>query len=218
MENITPEIQALLDAQKAELTTKFEQDSAGLLKAKNDLLGEKKAATAEAERIKMEKAAQNKDVATLSESYEQKLKAERDTLQAVRDENAKLLGSIKQAEIGKISNAFVSENCVDDPFIREAMNNAYSSRVDIREGKPVILDPEGNLTALSLDDLQNEFKTASKYKNHIKVSNSTGGGANGSRQTTAGAGVTANISGSTTAEKSAALALKIPALANLPIR
>ena len=159
---ITPEIQALLDAQKSELAAKFEQDTEGLLKAKNELLAEKKAAKDEAEAARLAKAAKDKDVTTLSESYEQKLQAEREAIAAMKAENSKLMNGIKQAEIGKISSAFVDSNVVDDPFIREAMNKEYSRRVDIREGKTVVLDPEGNLTALTLADLNSEFKTASK--------------------------------------------------------
>ena len=213
---ITPEIQALLDAQKSELAAKFEQDTEGLLKAKNELLAEKKAAKDEAEAARLAKAAKDKDVTTLSESYEQKLKAEHDAMAAMKAENSKLMNGIKQAEIGKISSAFVDSNVVDDPFIREAMNKEYSRRVDIREGKTVVLDPEGNLTALTLADLNSEFKTASKYANHIRVSKSTGGGAAGNR-TTGGASANPNFFG-TTAEKSAALVNKIPGFSDLPIK
>ena len=213
---ITPEIRALLDAQKAEMAAKFAEDNAGLLKSKNDLLAEKKAAQEDADQARMDKAAKDKDIGTLTESWEAKLQAEREAAQAIKNENAKLLDSIKGAEIGKISSAFVNENIVDDPFIRGAFQAEYSKRVDIRDGKTVILDPDGNLTALSLEDLNTEFKSASRYQNHILVSKSTGGGANGSR-TTGGAGALTNINGNT-AEKSAALASKIPALASLPIR
>lgn len=214
--DITPEIQALLDAQKTELTNKFTEDNAGLVKHQQILMDEKKALHDDMEAAKLDKAVKNKDVATLSESYETKLKTEREALQAIKSENSKLLGNIKQTELGKISSAFISENVVDDPFIRDAFSTEYSKRLDIREGKTVILDPDGNLTALTLDDLNQEFKSASKYAAHIRVSKSTGGGANGSRST-GGAGAIANLGGST-AEKSAALVNKIPALASLPVR
>ena len=217
---ITPEIAAIikekLDAQKTELTATFEESVAGLKKSQQDLLVEKKTAEEESERIKMAKAAKDKDVTTLSESYEIKLQQERNALQEIKNENTKLMDGIKQAEIGKISNSFVSENVIDDQFIREAMNSAYSKRVDIRSGKTVILDPEGNLTALTLEDLNKEFKTANKYANHIRVSKSTGGGATGSRKT-GGASVIANINGNT-AEKASALAGEIPSMADLPVR
>jgi len=211
---ITPEIEAIikekLDAQKTELTATFEESVSGLKKSQQDLLSEKKAAKDEAEAARLLKAAKDKDVDTLSASYEQKL-------QEIKAENAKLMNGIKQAEIHKISSAFVDANVVDDPFIRQAMNAEYSKRIDMRDGRPVVLNAEGGLTAMTLDDLNQEIKSTGKYSSHLIVSKSSGGGANGSRSTGGASATIANLGGST-AEKSAALVNKIPALASLPVR
>jgi len=185
---ITPEIQAILDAQKEELTASFEESTKGLKASQQTLLAEKKAEqekqqllSEEAEKVRLEKAAQDKDVSTLSESYEAKLAAERETLAALQAENEKLHNGIKQGEISKLANGFVTANIVDDAFSRQAMQDVYSKRLDIREGKTVVLDLDGNLTALSVEDLNKEIMSSSIYANHIKSNSSTGGGATGSR-------------------------------------
>ena len=148
---ISEEVQALLDAQKAELAKEFETSVAGLKQSQQDLLAEKKAAqeeknriAAEAEQARLDKAASSKDVDTLRESYEQR-------------------------------------NIVDDQFSRQAMTNEYSKRVDIRDGKTVVLDAGGNLTSLSVEDLNSEFLSSSIYAGHIKSTDASGGGVNGSR-------------------------------------
>jgi hypothetical protein len=66
---------------------------------------------------------------------------------------------------------------------QDAMKSEYLKRIDIREGKTVVLDPQGNLTALSLDDLNTEFSANSRYAENIKGTQATGGGANGSKVT-----------------------------------
>ena len=93
---ITPEIQALLDKQKADMTAEFEAATAGLKESQQKLLAEKKAeqeakdaAAAEAERAKLEKATKDKDIETLTSSYDQKLKA-------LQEQNDQLTNGIKQ--------------------------------------------------------------------------------------------------------------------------
>tara|TARA_R110000751_G_scaffold153671_2_gene258739 strand:+ start:1226 stop:1894 length:669 start_codon:yes stop_codon:yes gene_type:complete len=185
---ITPEIQAILDAQKAEITASFEESTKGLKESQQKLLAEKKAEqekqqllSEEAEAARLAKAAQDKDVTTLSESYELKLAAEREIHATLQAENEKLTSGIKQGKISELANGFVSANIVDDQFSRQAMQGVYSKRLDIREGKTVVLDLEGNLTALSVEDLNKEIMASSIYANHIKSNSSTGGGATGSR-------------------------------------
>lgn len=182
---ITPEIQALLDAQKAD----FDESTKGLKESQQKLLAEKKAEQEakqalgeEAEAARLAKAAQDKDVTTLSESYEAKLQLERENFTALQAENEKLINGIKQGEISKLANSFVSANIVDDEFSRQAMQDVYSRRVDIREGKTVVLDVEGNLTALSVEDLNKEIMSASIYANHIRSSKASGGGVTGNRK------------------------------------
>ena len=66
---------------------------------------------------------------------------------------------------------------------QDAMKSEYLKRIDIRDGKAVVLDPEGNLTALSLEDLNTEFSNNSRYAENIKGTQATGGGADGGKFT-----------------------------------
>ena len=161
--DITPEVQALLDAQKAELAQEFETSVAGLKQSQQDLLAEKKAAqdeknriAEEAEQARLAKATTDKDVETLTESYEQRIKA-------MQDQNDSLLTGIKQSKITELASGFVNANIVDDQFSRQAMTSEYSKRIDIRDGKTVVLDAGGNLTSLSVEDLNSEFLASSIY-------------------------------------------------------
>jgi hypothetical protein len=63
------------------------------------------------------------------------------------------------------------------------MRSEYLKRIDIRDGKQVVLDPQGNLTALSIEDLNQEFSVNSRYSDFIKGTQAAGGGANGSKST-----------------------------------
>ena len=213
---ITPEIQELLDKQKADLEKAFEEQTAGLKESQQKLLAEKKAqqeekerAAAEAEKARLEKAAKDKDITTLTESYDAKLKA-------LQEQNEQLTNGIKQSQIGELASAFVEANIVDDPFSRQAMKEVYAKRLDLRDGKPVVLDAEGNLTALTIEDLNKEIKASSIYYGHIRSSKASGGGVGG-RGNPGGAGVKPNLNG-TVSEQAAALATKIPGLSDLPLR
>ena len=215
---ITPEIQAILDKQKADLTTQFEESVKGLKESQQAVLSEKKAAkeeadrlATEAERLKLEKATKDKDVETLAKSYEEKIAQ-------FRAENESLHNGIKQNEINKLASGFVSANVVDDPFSRQAMQDVYSKRLDIRDGKTVVLDAGGNLTALSVEDLNSEIMASSIYANHIKSGSASGGGATGSRSNSGGATISRPNFNGTTTEKATALAGRIEGFANLPLK
>jgi hypothetical protein len=145
----------------------------------------KRAAEEEAEQKRLEAAAKNGDIESLTKSYEEKLAGLQSQL------NERIEGDRKR-EIGNIASGFVNENVVDDPLIRKAMTEELSKRLDLREGKPVVLDTEGNLTALSTDDLFSEFQNASVYKPHLVASKASGGSATGSTSTSNVSGNLAN--------------------------
>ena len=63
------------------------------------------------------------------------------------------------------------------------MKREYLARIDVRDGKEVVLDPQGNLTALTLADLDKEFDANSRYAKFIKGTQAAGGGAEGSKFT-----------------------------------
>ena len=175
--DITPEFQEVLDAQRAELTKGFEDSTLGLKNKMDELLTEKKAEQAKAEEARKleeianhDKALATKDIDSITQSYELKLKTSNDELAAMRDSN-------KQSAIATLANDFVSANVVDDPFIRQAMASEYAKRIDIRDGKTVVLDANGGATINSIEDLQAEFKGAAIHAKHIKGTDASGGGA-----------------------------------------
>ena len=208
---ITPELQAILDKQKEDLTAQFEESTKGLKESQLSLLAEKKAVqeekdriSSEADALKLKKAAEDKDVETLSASYEEKmaqLKAENETLHT----------GIKQGKISELASGFVSVNVVDDAFSRQAMQDVYSKRLDLREGKTVVLDTQGNLTALSIEDLNREIMSSSIYANHIKAGDASGALLNGSRAVT-----TPKLNGAMSTSTTN-LAAKIPGFNELPL-
>ncbi len=188
---ITPEVQELLDKQKAELesqfSSKFEQETQGLKSKVDELLGEKKAAAAkaqqaaeEAEQARLEKARSSKDVEAIENSWQEKYSG-------LEQQYSSLQNEIRAGKRNEIASKFVSEHVIDDPFSRDAMAREYASRIDIEGDKVRVLDAAGNPSALSVEDLNKEFMTASKYANHIKVTNSSGLGARSSNGVSGGA-------------------------------
>ena len=178
---ITPEIQALLDAQKTELTAAHDEDVKGIKQNRDDLLEEKRIIGAEkqaaldlAEEQRLAKAKAEGDTDTLSKSYEEKnlsLQAQIDSMNAEKVSN----------KLGKLADAFVNEYALDNQFIKQSMAAEYKKRIDYREGKVVVLDPNGSLTANTIEDLNKEFVNASLYQDHLKGTGATGGGATGNK-------------------------------------
>lgn len=212
---ITPEVQAILDKQKEELVNQFAEETKGLKESQQELLAEKKAEqeekrrlAQEAEKLAIEKATKDKDVETLSRSYEEKLSK-------ANEENESLRNGIKQNKISELASGFVNTNVVDDPFSRQAMQDVISKRLDIREGKPVVLDVDGNLTAMGIEDLTREIMSSSIYANHIKSGNATGAGVNGSRYS--GGAARPDIQ-TPLGQKTANLASKIEGFNDLPLK
>lgn len=174
--------EAVLAKHKESLSGYVSKEDFDAVNAKKDeLLGESKKAKQKAreeaeaaEKARLEAMQKSGDVESLSKSYEEKLAATQAELDAFKQQTI-------QASKKDIALGFVSEHVVDDAFSREAMANEYMKRIDIRDSKPVVLDAEGNLTALSVDDLQKEFLSSSKYQAHLVSTKASGGSANGGK-------------------------------------
>jgi hypothetical protein len=140
-----------------------------LAETKKAKMGKKELEDA-AEKIRMEAAVKNSDIESLKKSYDQKVAMLSESL--TKYENEKKMGSINS-----VSKEFVDSNVVDDPFVREAMTREFNSRLDLRDNQIVVLDPTGSLTALTVDDLKNEFMSNSKYAKQFIGSKASGGSA-----------------------------------------
>jgi len=179
--DLPDEVKAALDAQAGKLTEGMHtgEEFTKLKSNRDELLGEKKSAQAKANEAetaaneaKLAAAQKGNDVESLNASWQGK----HDTLQALHHG---LPQKNKQASVNELAQSFANEHVVDDAFSREAMRNEFAKRLDLRDGNPVVLDAEGNLTALSVTDLQAEFLASGKYKAHILATKANGGGAAG---------------------------------------
>jgi hypothetical protein len=189
---ITPEIQALLDAQKATLDAEYTEKESGLRKNRDALLEEKRLIAEEKEaiasKIKLDaeqalqaKAASDGDTQALLEQ----IKANKETTKAEKDALVAEIESMKRERVdyrlSKLADAFVGEFAKDDKFIKSCIARDYMKRIDERDGKTVVLDSNGNLTANTIEDLNKEFIGADLYKEYIKGTMATGGGATGNK-------------------------------------
>ena len=135
-----------------------------------------------AEAAKLEAHIKAGDVESLRKSYEEKLTEKQKQIEEYTNKQ-------KQSKIKEIASTFTNEHIIDDPFVREAFIKEFASRLDVRGEESVVLDAQGNLTALSIDDLQKEFLQNSKYSNIIIGSKATGGSTTRSNNTTSSAKV-----------------------------
>jgi hypothetical protein len=171
LEGFNEEQLAIINARIAE--TYVPKTSFDAVKQKaDDLLSETKAKIAD--------AAKNNDLETYRKSYEEKVSQLTGELEGIKSQN-------KKQQIKSLANSFVSSKFTNDPLISEAITNKFSSRLDIRDGKEVVLDNDGNLTALSLKDLEAEFLGNDAFKSHIISTRATGSGASGGGQQGGGA-------------------------------
>jgi len=171
--------QEVKDQLLSEISSKYvaKEDFDKVLRSKNELLDEtkkvknsKKELEDIAEQARMEAAVKNSDIESLRNSYEEKLSK-------LSGEVAKYNEERKNNSLSAVSNEFVNSNVIDDSFVREAMNKEFSKRLDLREEGLVVLDPQGNLTALTVEDLKTEFLNNSKYAKHLVGSKASGGSA-----------------------------------------
>jgi hypothetical protein len=180
VEGLSPELKETLQQRIADSFVDKKEFEAVKAK-KEELLGETKKAkeaarqAAEAaERKAQEALEQSGDIQALKKFYEEQLNAKTQELEGIKTQT-------KRQQLASIAAEFVGSKFVDDAIIKKAVTMDFEKRIDMRDGKPVVLDVDGNLTGLSLQDLQNEFLTASVYKPHVIASRASGGGATGGR-------------------------------------
>jgi hypothetical protein len=181
---ITEEFQAVLDAQAKKINEERDALEEGLKKNNTELLDEKAewkrikdAAVEQAGKDALDKAKAEGDIKTVSASYDEKLLGLQSVIDGMKETNLKATKS-------QLASDFMSNiGATGSQLGQDAMKSEYLKRIDIREGKTVVLDPQGNLTALSLDDLNTEFSANSRYAENIKGTQATGGGADGSKFT-----------------------------------
>lgn len=147
------------------------------LKETKRLLKEKEdKEAAEAEEREQEKLRKKGDIEAIENSYKEKLaKAEEARKKEVEAVNAAMM----TLTVDNVASAIAAEISTSPEIILPHIKGRL--RGEIAEGKAVtrVLDAKGQPTALSLDELKNEFKGNDSFASIIKASDASGGGANG---------------------------------------
>ena len=162
------------------------EDTTGLKAQRDALLNEKKEAqrkTKEAEEaaktLAEESARKNGDVAALEKSWQEKLAA---TESNYKNLNESLTKQIHGLTVGQTATKLAAELAISGsadvllPHIQSRLT------VEIKDGAPSVrvLDLLGKPTAMTVDELKQEFISNKAFAPLIAASKATGGGASGS--------------------------------------
>lgn len=157
-----------------------EDEVAGLKQNRDALLAEKQeqkriAAEAEAERKRLEEEAarKNGDIEALENSWRSKVEQAQQEKQAMSERIHKLT-------IGRAAQELASKMTKAGSVAQRWLATDAESRLSLDENGSIrVLDKEGRPSALTLQDLENEFRLNPEYSDVIVVTNSSGGGATG---------------------------------------
>mgnify|MGYP003418104652 CR=1 FL=1 len=169
------------------------EDTTGLKAQRDALLNEKKEAqrkTKEAEEaaktLAEESARKNGDVAALEKSWQEKLAA---TESNYKNLNESLTKQIHGLTVGQTATKLAAELAISGsadvllPHIQSRLT------VEIKDGAPSVrvLDLQGKPTAMTVDELKQEFISNKAFAPLIAASKATGGGASGANNSGSGA-------------------------------
>lgn len=192
------EFDALSDALKAEykldeatgeytLDAEGVPDVTGLRKKVDELLDERKADQRRAREEAEKRARAEGDLAALETSLTDRFNtdlAARDADIAARD------GLLARLTVGRTANDLAKELAVDAEAVPALLPHITGRlRMELVNGDAVIrvLDAEGKASALTLDQLREEFKANPAFKRLIAGSKASGGGADGGKEGGGGA-------------------------------
>lgn len=174
------------DSGKFRLKVEGVEDVSGLKKKNQELIAEKQAAAearrkAEEEaRIAAEEAARKSgDVDSLDKSWQKK---HADALAAKDAELGGLKGTLNKLLVDNVAVQLANDMAVQGSAALLIPHIKSRLEVDTSGGEPktIILGPDGKRSALTLDDLKNEFASNPAFSPVIAASKATGGGASGS--------------------------------------
>jgi hypothetical protein len=159
-----------------------QEDVSGLKAKLDELLGEKKEAKrkadeaeAESKRLAEEAARKNGNLEAIENSWKEKLST---TENAYKDQLGSAQKKIYDLTVGSQANALASMLAVKGS--ESVLLPHIKQRITLDENSNIrILDLQGKPSAMSLDDLANEFRNNSAFKPLIAANVSTGGGAAG---------------------------------------
>lgn len=162
-------------------------DELDAIKRKNqELLAEKKseqakrqAAEAEAQRVAEENARKNGDIESLEKSWAEKL-ANREAELTSKIES--LTGTVSSMTIDTAAQSIASKIAVEGAeryVIQDVKARLKLHTNDDGTVKVIVNDKNGNASAMTLDELSNEFVNSPEHKAVIKGTGGSGGGATG---------------------------------------
>ena len=195
------------------------EDVSGLKSKVQELLDEKKAADKarkEAEdqaRLEREEAARKSgNVEELEKSWSEKYNRREAELNGMLEqERGTLSTQIRDLTVGRTATDIASALAI--PGSAKALLPHIERRLSVeqRDGKPVVvvLDPQGKLSAATLDELKAEFANDTAFAPLIAGSKASGGGAAGAG---GGGGAAKGKIGGTKEERQAAIASRFPDL------
>lgn len=189
-EGLDPAIAALYE--KHEASGKFRLKVDGVpdvtgLKAKVDeLLDEKKKEQQKAREAAEAAAKAAGDVAALEKSWQQKLDEANSTKET---ELASLRGVVSALTVGQAATALAAELAVEGAALALLPHIERRLKMEIVEGNPKVrvLDAEGKVSALTLDNLREELKANPALARIVVGSKANGGGADGGKENGGGA-------------------------------
>lgn len=161
------------------------EDTAGLKKKLDELLGEKKAASAKAKeaeeaaaRAAEEAARKTGDVSALEKSWQEKYAkgiGEKDS------ELSNLRGSLNKLLIDNVAVSLANELAVQGSAALLIPHIKSRLEVDTSSGEPktIVLGTDGKRSALTVDELKAEFAANQAFAPVLAGSKATGGGASG---------------------------------------
>ncbi|CAI8794632.1 Scaffolding protein [Pseudomonas sp. IT-P12] len=195
------------------------EDVSGLKSKVQELLDEKKAAdkarkdAEEQARLDREEAARKSgNVEELERSWTEKYNRREAELNGMLEqERGTLGGQIRDLTVGRTATDIASALAI--PGSAKALLPHIERRLGVeqRDGKPVVvvLDPQGKLSAATLDELKAEFANDVAFAPLIAGSKASGGGAGGAG---GGGGAPKGNIGGTKTERTAAIASRFPDL------
>ena len=163
-----------------------ESEIDGLKASRDALLAEKKeqqrlAQEAEAEKLRIEREAleeaarQKGDWQALEDSYKAKL-AEKETEFTSQAET--LRKQVYKLTVGEQAIKLAAE--ISKPHAQAIMSRFIEERLTLDENNNVrVLDLQGKPSAMTIDDLKQEFKASAMFQDIVVINNSSGGGATG---------------------------------------
>lgn len=166
-------------SEKSNAIKEMEAELDRLRKHNETLLGEKKSTKKKAQELEEMSRKLQEEKAKRDGDYEALLKAREAEKEKVEEQLTSLQKAVTDKERAFAAAKLSSQLRVDEDA-GEILERFAMDRISYEDNQIVILDKQGNPTTQTVEDLVEDFKTDPRFKNLIKGSGASGGGAAGS--------------------------------------